>query len=842
MQEALRSLPATLDDTYARMLRGIGEMYHAEALTLLQWLAYARSPLTLNELVEAAMINPLDEDCIDFDNVGEPEDALNILSGLVITEETESTLVEDPDALANRWANVSSSPGRLKIQTDLLDPPTPPRIRSSVVKVRLAHFSVKEFLESARIRSGDAALFHLDPGRSHSFLTQCCLAYLLHYSASENKKSSPEDLNIFPLLRYAANSWFYHSALKQSGEISYELVFLGNEDAVQDWDLVRSPDDLIRRSFAVPLSAVAPIYYASLLGLHNVVEQLVVSKSTFYVQKDANTTAFQAVSPVCSFTQGNDAGYYYACSAGGGSTDISDSRSYLADALQAASTSGHERVVMLLLEGGATANAKGGEYYSALLAAALHGHRNVIALLLDHGADVNAVDDNCPYITALHAACSLGRRDIVELLLKRGADANLTGGLHGSALYTACFYGHLDLVPILLDNGANLNAPCSPQGPALCAAVHHGQFGVMELLLEIGADVNSVGDNGTALQNAVRLGLDEYTRFLSSQGADVNASSALHIACKKDCLRSAIFLLESGADINAQGPDGSALCIAASDGHVAMARQLLEHGADIDAQGPSGNALQRAARLGQLEVVELLLDYGANINTSSAGDDALLNASFEGHAEVARLLIERGADMEGQEVDHNPLHHAARRGHLEVVKLLLKCGAVVNACGLKGCALHEASSMGYMEVARLLLEHGADVRIQGPESTSLHLASQYAHPDVVELLLGHGADVNVQGPEGSALQLVSRGNRWLRADYGRRHLRIIKMLLGHGADIDAEGPHGSALQLASANGHKDIVDFLLTNGAVANTRAPEAFARQRTSTQDFLLSNDAAEV
>ena len=40
---------------------GIEEMYHQQALTLLQWLAYARSSPTLGELVEAAVIDLVEE-------------------------------------------------------------------------------------------------------------------------------------------------------------------------------------------------------------------------------------------------------------------------------------------------------------------------------------------------------------------------------------------------------------------------------------------------------------------------------------------------------------------------------------------------------------------------------------------------------------------------------------------------------------------------------------------------------------------------------------------------------------------------------------------------------------
>ena len=54
-------LPATLDETYERMLTGIDEIFRDEALTLLRWLAYAQTPPTLMELAEASIIDRLEK-------------------------------------------------------------------------------------------------------------------------------------------------------------------------------------------------------------------------------------------------------------------------------------------------------------------------------------------------------------------------------------------------------------------------------------------------------------------------------------------------------------------------------------------------------------------------------------------------------------------------------------------------------------------------------------------------------------------------------------------------------------------------------------------------------------
>lgn len=47
IQKALLNLPDTLNETYKRMLMNIPKENQREALLLLQWVTYAKSPLTL---------------------------------------------------------------------------------------------------------------------------------------------------------------------------------------------------------------------------------------------------------------------------------------------------------------------------------------------------------------------------------------------------------------------------------------------------------------------------------------------------------------------------------------------------------------------------------------------------------------------------------------------------------------------------------------------------------------------------------------------------------------------------------------------------------------------------
>ena len=178
-----------------------------------------------------------------------------------------------------------------------------------------------------------------------------------------------------------------------------------------------------------------------------------------------------------------------------------------------ASLNGHDRIVQLLLERGADANAQGGEYGNALQAACTGGHDKIAKMLLERGTDANA--QGGVYGNALQAACTGGHDKIAQILLERGAGVNAQGGRYGNALQAACFGGHDKIVQMLLERGAGVNAQGGVYGNALQAACARGDDKIAQMLLERGADANAQGGfYGNALQAARRGGYHHIVKLL----------------------------------------------------------------------------------------------------------------------------------------------------------------------------------------------------------------------------------------------------------------------------------------------------------------------------------------
>nr|OQO23823.1 hypothetical protein B0A51_08145 [Rachicladosporium sp. CCFEE 5018] len=500
LRAALFALPKDLDETYQRMLDNINRADRSNALTLLRWLAYAQSPLSLLELAEASIIDPTDnlaaDGLVDTDDRGNWADTLNILAGFVTID---GGLEEEVD----HGIDYVGAFGMMRASRQI----------EESTRVRLAHLSVKEYLESSRILASDARYFQLDPLREHRYLTHSCLVYLTHYSASSLKISTERDLAAFPLLLYAAKTWTYHAALQQSSSSIREVAFLTSAARKRDWLGIYDPDWLGNRPLNIrSRDSGTALYYASLLGLKAVVQDLL-----------------------------------------SGRTDVNARGGDLGNALQAASVYGDENVVQMLIGAGADVNARGGGHGNALLAASYEGHEKVVQMLIDAGADVNA-REGVYGNTALQVASEKGNEKAVQMLIDAGADVNAQKQYSGSALHAASSGGYEKIVQMLTDAGADVNAQGGYYDNALHAASKKSHEKVVQILIDAGADVNAQGgDLGNALQAAAVSGHEKIVQMLIDAGADVNAQggrydNALQAASERGYEKVLQMLMDAGAD------------------------------------------------------------------------------------------------------------------------------------------------------------------------------------------------------------------------------------------------------------------------------------------------------
>ncbi|MCJ1429570.1 hypothetical protein MMC29_007485 [Sticta canariensis] len=703
----LNSLPQSLDETYERMLCNINHLLVEDARRILTLLCFAARPLTVKELIEGVAVK-----------------------------------IEDPPGLncklrLHGFDDLSKiCPGFIEIDSGTAHPTeTYYGEKALTSTVQIAHFSIQEYLESERIRHKNAKIFSLDSFTAHAEIAQICLVYLLEHVFS-NSELDRNVLQEYPLARFAAEHWnrHYQNAIKPASKLDELILRLfQRQDTFLNW--VRLYDLDLPAPYLAALgsklnfnirsaaSIAAPVYYASLLGLDRVLNEIV---RTAQVEDMITPSLTSKISGLV-----NAQGGWYS------------------NALQAASLGGHKKIIRLLLDNGADVNTAGGTYGNALQAASYGGHQQIAHLLLERGADVDAQGGK--YGNALQAASEKGHEQIVQLLLDRGADVNAPGGYYGNALQGASLGGHEQIVSLLLERGADVKAPGGEYGNALQEASYKGHEQIVQLLLDRGADVNAQGGlYGNALQGASEKGHEQIVQLLLDRGADVNApggyyGNALQGASLGGHEQIVSLLLERGADVKAPGGEyGNALQGASYKGHEQIVQLLLDRGADVNAQGGLyGNALHGASYTGHEQIVQLLLGRGADVNAQGGFyGNALQAASYGGHQQILRLLLERGVDVDAQGGEYgNALQGASYGGHQQIVSLLLERGADVNAPGgIYGSALQKASYKGHEQIVQLLLDRGADVNAPGGMyGNALQAASWGGHKEVIKLLLAKGA-------------------------------------------------------------------------------------------------------
>ena len=162
--------------------------------------------------------------------------------------------------------------------------------------------------------------------------------------------------------------------------------------------------------------------------------------------------------------------------------------------LQLAAGAGHDILVPLLLDRGASVNSRGPFEDAPLAKAAEAGHGTIVRLLLDRGASVIGSFGNAP----LAKAAGAGHETIVRLLLDRGASVNDGGILGNAPLANAAEAGHETIVRLLLDRGASVNGDGSLGNVPLVNAAKAGHETIVRLLLDRGASVNGDGSFGNA--------------------------------------------------------------------------------------------------------------------------------------------------------------------------------------------------------------------------------------------------------------------------------------------------------------------------------------------------------
>jgi len=497
--------------------------------------------------------------------------------------------------------------------------------------------------------------------------------------------------------------------------------------------------------------------------------------------------------------------------------------------------------IRALLKQGADVSAAQGDGMTALHWAAQNGDAALAKMLLFAGANVRATTRLGGY-TALHLASRTGDTTLIQTLADGGADVNARTSTGATALMLAAREGSLDAVKTLLDHGADPNAKESAYGEtALMFAAALDRADVVEQLASRGADPNvastfidlkslALPEPPTAGQSARPAdpppadpkaaakgpkppdvaGVTRPFRYNELIGAQ-GGLTPLHFAARQGSLKSALALLDAGANVDAASPADRAtpLLVAAINGQFDLAMRLLERGANPNLASEAGAtplyaALnvqwapkaaypQPRAHLQQehtyLDLMRALLDHGADpnvrinrkiwyssynfdqSNVDEVGATAFWRAAYAADVDAMRLLARSGADPNlpttkaperrdpdspdgGADVSGLP---PLPMGGPSITPLLAAAGPGYSK-GFAGNSHHVAPGGMLAAVKFLVEECHADVNAADAEgNTAVHNAASRGDNEMILYLVSRGANVKAVNRRGQTTVDVANG-------------------------------------------------------------------------------------
>jgi ankyrin repeat protein len=385
--------------------------------------------------------------------------------------------------------------------------------------IQFAHFSVKEYLTSARLAEAKDTIsrFHVSMTPAHTIVAQACLGVLLHLDENITKDS----LKDFPLAEYAAEHWVDHARFEKVAskvQDGMKRLFDPSQSHLSVWVWIYDPEDLRSRSKQSERPAEGrgtPLHYAAVCGMHDIATFLVIEHT-----QDVNARGFDS--------EGTP--------------------------LHVASREGFVELAWILLKHGADIEARDTDDWSPLERATTNGHVDLTRVLLEHGANVNARDiRRC---TPLYWTSEWGKSAVVQVLLRHGADVTTRNEDSETPLHYA---GNEEVTRLLLQHGADANALDIKNRTPLHSVSKLGHVGAAWALLEHGVDVNARDAN-----NATPLHLESGPNYWIEGAPDVVR-----------------LLLQYNPDIEARDNEGlTPFMRATAEEHRIIMQLLLEHGAE----------------------------------------------------------------------------------------------------------------------------------------------------------------------------------------------------------------------------------------------------------------------
>lgn len=479
---------------------------------------------------------------------------------------------------------------------------------------------------------------------------------------------------------------------------------------------------------------------------------------------------------------------------------------------------------------------------SPLSLAMVRGYNRLVPILIQGGADVNA--RNGQDLTLLHQAILKQDSDTSVFLLNQGADLNALTGDQESPLQLAIHCRLPIVIDALCSRGVSFSAPDDKGDPPLWIALSSEQDDIAAVLVRHGVDTDcwGVGPDGcqqTLLHRAIDENKEYAAIFLIKSGCDLDSprqpgpngeggdeakdkASPLHLCCQWGLVRVLQTLIDHGANVNSLDCNQKTpLHMAIENQHDEIIGILLCHpGLDLKIRDKNGStSFATALTIRNHKAAQRILERLPNAaeQMDQRGRNFLHIAIMKDDLESVLFLLAIQVDVNSRVQDVNqtpPLHLAASSKNEMLLRNLILAGARINDIDATAkTALHVAAERGNLPAVSALLQNGANYDARdSDDSNALHIAVRESHLSVVrELLTESGINAEAVNLKGRTPmhELCRSGKDNTAAAICELFLECMPKY-----PIDMTDLHGNTpLLLAFMRGQAPLCKVLVKNGA-----------------------------
>lgn len=293
--------------------------------------------------------------------------------------------------------------------------------------------------------------------------------------------------------------------------------------------------------------------------------------------------------------------------------------------------------------------------------------------------------------------------------------------------------GSAEAVEVLLRKGVNPRFECiletfkcKEEMPINEFAIYYGHLGVLKVLVPTKQELLNQKDE--LVYRASFEGKTDVVQWMIDQGVELTMDdkswlAPMHAAACNGQAEMVEFLIRKGLPVDEKHERGLTPLllavkrnIAPTNGdHVKTAMILIENGADIEATSRSGaTPLLAAIKSDSLEMVAMLLDKGANVKAKKNNGEGIwhLAANINWHG-VLEVLMEKVKVIDVRDLEeednngYTPMKHALENDITRIIGLLVKAGVKLEKSNKIREMFFSAIRAGHSEKLEVLLESKA---------------------------------------------------------------------------------------------------------------------------------------